>query len=98
MFWHDDIADESEAATSSNLLEDLHGKTPATSGGEEWPSLVTAKGNEVKIAAANNALEILGHRREEGPTLCKTTKGRPPREVLYHCVVLFTSGYCAHRY
>ena len=43
-----------------------------------WAGTVRAtrpEGDEMKIAAAGGALEILGHRRKEGPTLCKRRKG-----------------------
>ena len=76
MLRHDDVTDESEAVASANFLEDLHGKIPGASGGQKRPSLVTAKGDEVKIAASGEALEILGHRREERPTLSKTKPER----------------------
>lgn len=33
MFWHDDIADQSEAVASADFLEDLHGKIPGAGGG-----------------------------------------------------------------
>jgi hypothetical protein len=75
MFWHDDIADQSEAVASADFPEDLYGKIHGTGGGQEWSSLVAAKGDEVKIATAGDSLEILGHRREERPTLCKNRKG-----------------------
>ena len=69
MFWHDDVADKSEAVASADFLEDLHRKIPGAGGAQEWPSLVAAEGVEVKITAAIDSLEIFGHRREERPTL-----------------------------
>ena len=96
MFWHDDIADQSEAIASADFLEDLHHKIPCPRGCKKRPSLVTAKRDEMKIAVSSDALEILGHRSEEWPTLCKKQKpqrvGHPGR-FSYHCMVLFASGY-----
>ena len=69
MFWHDDIADQSEAVASAHFLENLHGQILRAGGGQERPSLVAAKSDEVKIAPAGDALEIFRHRREEWPTL-----------------------------
>ena len=87
VFWHDDIADESKGVASADFLENLHSKISGAGGGEEWSSLVAAEGDEVKVAASGNAVEILGHRREEGPILClpaqagKKRKGKATQEV-----------------
>lgn len=43
--------------------------------GEEWSSLITAEGDEMRIAASSDALEMFGHGREERPTLCEHCKG-----------------------
>ena len=50
------------------------------SGSEERPALIAAESDEGKVAASGDALEIFGHRREEGPTLCKERKGQATQE------------------
>jgi len=83
VFGHDDVADQSETVAGAHFFEDLHGKVSGADGVEERPSLVTAESDEMQIAATGDALEVLGHRRKEGPTLCteRNAKGRPPRRV-----------------
>ena len=83
VFWHDHVADQSEAVASADFLENLRSKIPGAGGGQERPSLVAAEGDEVQVAASGDALEIFGHREKSSPPFAKTAKGRPPKKVLF---------------
>ena len=76
VFGHDDVADDAKMIAGADFLENLHGEISGASGSEKGSSLVAAEGDEVKVAASGDALEIFGHRRAEGPTLCLPTAGR----------------------
>ena len=86
MFWHDDIADQSEAVARADFLENLHRKIPGAGGGQEWPSLVATKGDEVVMKCRSPRpamrLRFLGIGEKSGPPFAKTAQGRPPRKVL----------------
>jgi hypothetical protein len=69
MFGREHIADQCKTIPGTDLLEDLDGEIPRTNGTEKTPSLVAAKGDEMKIAMASAASQILGHRSEERSTL-----------------------------
>ena len=59
-----------------DFLENLHGEISGSCGSEKRSALIAAEGDEVKIAVSGDALEIFGHRREEGPTLCLPQAGK----------------------
>ena len=69
MFGHQHIADQLETIPGSDLLEDVDGEIPRANGTERAPSLVAAKGDEMKIAMAGAASQIFRHQGEEWPTL-----------------------------
>ena len=69
MFGHQHIADQCKTIPGTDLLEDVDGEIPRTNGAEKTPSLIAAKGDEMKIAMASATSQIFGHRSEERPTL-----------------------------
>src|SRR5262249_9078499 len=63
---------------------------------QQRSALITAEGNKMEIAVADQALQSFRHGNKERPTLCenKIAKGRPPRKLdSYHYEVKLNSGY-----
>jgi hypothetical protein len=75
MFGHDDVTDEGKAVAGANFLENLDGKISGADSAEPRPALIASKSDEMQVAVAGEALEGLGHRSEERPTLCRRRKG-----------------------
>jgi len=94
MFGHDDVADQGKPVADAHFFKNLHCQISGVGGGEQRTTLITTKGDEMEVAMTGNAFEVLWHRSEERPTLCKLRKGRPPRMAMsYHFTVIFDSGY-----
>jgi hypothetical protein len=75
MIGREDVADESESVAATNLIENLDRQVPGARGGEQRPTLITAKCDEMQIAWADEAFQSFRHDSEEGPTLCEKRKG-----------------------
>jgi len=72
---HDHVAYERKPVPCSNFVKDLHGKISRSNRSQQGPSLIATECDEMQVAAARDALQILRHRSEEAPTLCKLRKG-----------------------
>ena len=68
---HEDIPNKSEPVASANFVQRLGSPISGANRTEQGPALIAAERDEMQIAAAVEALQSFGHKREEGPTLCK---------------------------
>ena len=75
MFGHDDVADQGKPVAEAHFFKNLDRQISDSNGAEQGPALIATKGDEMEVAMTGNAFEVLGHRSEERPTLCKLRKG-----------------------
>ena len=76
MVGHEHVGDELEWEFCADLAEDLGGDVFAACRSEEISTLVAGEGDEVKIAAASDALEVVRHKRKEAHPLPKANPQR----------------------
>ena len=72
---HDHVAYERKPVPCSNFLKNLHRKISRPNRSQQGPSLIATECDEMQVAAAHDAFQVLRHRSEEAPTLCKLRKG-----------------------
>jgi len=60
MFRHNHVTDHDEMVASPNLFQDFQKQIATTSRGDQWASLVTTRGDEVKISGTVAAPQTLG--------------------------------------
>jgi len=91
VIWHEDVADKPQVEACSYFAQNPYSHIFVFDGSEEFAALVARERNEVKIPAASDALEIVGHKQEE-PHPRKHREGRPLTVALVNVCVTFYSG------
>ena len=74
MFWHDDLADQGKPVADAHFFKNLRCQISGSNGAEQGPALIATKGDEMEVSMTGNAFEVLWHRSEERPSLCKLRK------------------------
>ena len=69
------VTNEQKLVSRTHFSECLHKEIPGPNRSQKRLSLITTKGDETEVAITGNVFEVLWHRSEERPTLCKLHKG-----------------------
>ena len=89
---HEDVTDEKEVEARADFSEDLHCDVFASHGGEEFPSLIASECDEVQVAAADDAFEVVRHKKEAEPTLADPARVGHPTVVLVNAEGISYAG------
>jgi len=96
MIRHQDVTHQGKLIARPDLTQNFHDDVSIARGSQEFAPLIARERDEVQIALANTAFEMVRHRsRAERPTL-ENHKGRPPGLPNANAVVIsFGSIRCS---